>query len=102
MGKRHSPEQIGRMLWQAEGRLASGSTVPELAGETTRRALDQTRALSAELKRLQQEELAGGMESAFEALLAESDVPDGVEVDLSFSGDESSIPKPVKCGFIWR
>jgi hypothetical protein len=42
------------------------------------------------------------MESAFEALLAESDVPDGVEVDLSFSGDESSIPKPVKCGFIWR
>jgi signal transduction histidine kinase len=33
---------------------------------------------------------------AFEALLAESHVPDGVEVDLSFSGDESSIPKLVK------
>jgi hypothetical protein len=32
------------------------------------------------------------MEGAFEALLAESYVPDGVEVDLSFSGDESSIP----------
>jgi putative transposase len=31
MGKRHSPEQIVRMLRQAEGRLASGSTVPEVA-----------------------------------------------------------------------
>ena len=29
MGKRHSPEQIVRMLRQAEGRL--GSTVPEVA-----------------------------------------------------------------------
>ena len=35
------------------------------------------------------------MEAAFEALLAESYVPDGVEVDLSFSGDEASILKPV-------
>jgi signal transduction histidine kinase len=34
---------------------------------------------------------------AFElTALAESYVPDGVEVDLSFSGDESSIPKLVK------
>ena len=31
MGKRHSPEQIIRMLRQAEDRLASGSTVPEVA-----------------------------------------------------------------------
>ncbi len=31
MGKRHSPEQIVRMLRQGEGRLASGSTVPEVA-----------------------------------------------------------------------
>ena len=68
----------------------------ELARETTKRALDQTRALSAELKRLQEEELAGGMEAAFEALLAESYVPEGVKVDLSFSGEESAIPKPVK------
>ena len=30
MGMRHSPEQIVRMLRQAEGRLASGSTVPEV------------------------------------------------------------------------
>jgi PAS domain S-box-containing protein len=66
----------------------------ELARETTRRALDQTRALSAELKRLQEEELAGGMEAALGAL-AETSVPDGVEVDLSFSGDESAIPKHV-------
>jgi putative transposase len=31
MGKRHSPEQIIRKLRQTEGRLASGSTVPEVA-----------------------------------------------------------------------
>jgi len=67
----------------------------DLARETTRRALEQTRALSAELKRLQEEELAGGMEAAFKTLLAESYVPDGVAVDLSFSGEESAIPKPV-------
>ena len=68
----------------------------ELARETTRRALDQTRALSAELKRLQEEELAGGMETAFKGLVAESYVPDGIEVELSFSGDEASIPKPME------
>src|SRR3954447_13726971 len=33
MGKRHSPEQIVRKLRQAEDRLASGSTVPEVARE---------------------------------------------------------------------
>ena len=33
MGKRHSPEQIVRMLRQAEGRLASGSTAAEVARE---------------------------------------------------------------------
>ena len=70
----------------------------ELARETTRRALDQTRALSAELKRLQNEELDGGLEAAFGAL-AESYVPEGVEVDLSFSGDESAIPDPVGLQF---
>ncbi len=31
MGKRHSPEQIIRKLHQAEDRLASGSTAPEVA-----------------------------------------------------------------------
>ena len=33
MGKRHSPEQIIRKLRQAEGKLASGYTVPEVARE---------------------------------------------------------------------
>lgn len=63
----------------------------KLAKETTRVALDQTRALSAELKRLQDEELGEGFEVAFWALAA-SYVPDGVEVDVHFSGDESAIP----------
>ena len=33
MGKRHSPEHIIRKLRQAEGKLASGYTVPEVARE---------------------------------------------------------------------
>ena len=33
MRKRHSPEQIIRKLRQAEGKLASGSTMPEVARE---------------------------------------------------------------------
>ncbi len=31
LGKRHSPEQIVRKLRQAESKLASGSSVPEVA-----------------------------------------------------------------------
>ena len=31
MGKRHSPEQIIRKLRQAEGKLAAGSLLPEVA-----------------------------------------------------------------------
>lgn len=33
MGKRHSPEQIVRILRQAEARLAAGATIPEVARE---------------------------------------------------------------------
>jgi len=66
----------------------------ELARETTRRALDQTRNLAAELKRMQEGELEGGMKAAFGALV-ETSVPDRVGVDLSFSGDESLVRKPV-------
>jgi signal transduction histidine kinase len=67
----------------------------ELARKSTRHALDQTRALSAELKRLQQEELGEGLGAAFRAL-ADSTLPEGVEVELSFSGDEAKVPEPVK------
>jgi putative transposase len=31
LGKRHSPEQIVRKLRQVEGKLASGSTLPQVA-----------------------------------------------------------------------
>ena len=31
MGKRHSPEQIVRTLRQAEAKLATGNSVPEVA-----------------------------------------------------------------------
>lgn len=33
MSKRHSPEQIVRILRQAEARLAAGATIPEVARE---------------------------------------------------------------------
>jgi signal transduction histidine kinase len=66
-----------------------------LAKQTTRRALDQTRALSAELKRLQGEKLSDGLESAF-GKLAESYVPDGIEMGVSFSGEQSQVPGPVE------
>lgn len=64
-----------------------------LARETTRLALDQTRALSAELKRLQEEELEEGLGAALRALGAT--MSDGVEVGVRSSGDESAVPKPV-------
>jgi PAS domain S-box-containing protein len=66
----------------------------DLARRTTMQALDQTRNLSAELKSLQEEELEGGIEAAF-GKLAESYVPDGMEMDVSFSGEESALPNPV-------
>jgi PAS domain S-box-containing protein len=66
----------------------------DLARRNTRQALDQTRNLSAELKSLQEEELEGGLEAAF-GKLAESYLPDGMEMDVSFSGEESALPDPV-------
>jgi PAS domain S-box-containing protein len=66
----------------------------DLARRTTRIAFDQTRALSAELKRMQEEELEGGLEAAF-LKLSESYVPDGVVMDVSLSGEESKIPNRV-------
>jgi PAS domain S-box-containing protein len=68
----------------------------DLARRSTRQALDQTRNLSAELKSLQEEEeLEGGLEAAF-GKLAESYLPGGMEMDVSFSGEESALPNPVE------
>jgi signal transduction histidine kinase len=67
----------------------------ELAKESTRHALEQTRSLAAELRRLQGEELKDGLPAAFEELV-ETSVPDGVSVDQSYSGAEGSeIPEPI-------
>jgi PAS domain S-box-containing protein len=66
----------------------------DLARRNTRQAVEQTRNLSAELKSLQEEELEGGIEAAFWKL-AESYLPDGIELDVSFSGEESALPNPV-------
>jgi signal transduction histidine kinase len=70
----------------------------ELARESTRRALDQTRSLAAELRNMHQEELENGLPAALEAL-ARSSVPDRVHVEVAFpSGAEGGwedIPAPV-------
>jgi PAS domain S-box-containing protein len=66
----------------------------KLARETTRLALDQTRAISAELKRLQEEELEDGLEAAFRAL-SESSVSEGVRLDVSVSGEEATVPSAI-------
>ena len=80
---------------------ALAKTAPEraaeklkLARETTRLALDQTRAISAELKRLQEEELEDGLEASFRAL-SESSVSDGVRLDVSVSGEEATVPSAI-------
>ena len=64
-----------------------------LARESTRAALDQTRALSAELKRLQEEELEDGLGAALRAL--GKTVSDGVAVEVSVKGDDLAVPEPI-------
>jgi PAS domain S-box-containing protein len=60
----------------------------KLARESTRRALDQTRSLAAELRNMPEEELENGLPAALEAL-ARSSVPDRVHVEVAFpSGDD--------------
>ncbi len=92
MGVAHQALELHAALAEAAPERAREKL--DLARVTTRRALDQTRALSAELKRLQEEELEDGMEPALRAV-AETAVPDGVEVGVSVSGDEARLPKPV-------
>ena len=78
----------------AEGAPDRAAERLALARETTRRALDQTRALSAELKRMQEEELEEGLDAAFWALSGTA-VPEGIDADVSFSGDEPEVPEHV-------
>ena len=72
----------------------------ELAREATRTALDQTRDLSSQLARRQTEETRDGLTSALRELL-ETHVPDGVETDLSATGDETAIPHPSESKRTW-
>jgi len=91
MGVAHQSLELHAALQEADPERAAERL--DLARQTTRLALDQTRALSAELKRLQEEELSEGLEAAF-GKLAESYVPDDVGVDVSFWGEESAVPGP--------
>jgi len=60
----------------------------ELATESIRRAVDQTRSLAAELRHMPEEELEDGLPAALEALVR-TYVPDGLHVELAFTpGDD--------------
>jgi signal transduction histidine kinase len=63
----------------------------QLAKESTRRALDQTRNLSSELERSHVEDTQAGVVAAVRALL-KTHVPPGVEATLSVSSDDLSVP----------
>src|SRR5215208_6001736 len=84
MGVVHQSLELFAALREADPERAAERL--DLARQTTRVALDQTRNLSAELKSLQ-EELSEGLEAAFWEL-AESYVPDDVGMDVSFSEEE--------------
>src|SRR3712207_565081 len=63
----------------------------QLAKESTRRALNQTRNLLSELDRSHVEDTQEGVVAAVRALL-ETHVPPGVETTLSASGGELPVP----------
>jgi PAS domain S-box-containing protein len=65
-----------------------------VAEETARSALDQTRNLAIELRRSVAEETEEGVAKALWSLL-DTSAPDGVVTGLSFSGDESLVPRDV-------
>jgi len=92
MGVVHQSLELFAALREADPERAAERL--DLARQTTRVALDQTRNLSAELKSLQEEELEGGIKAAFWEL-AQSYLPDGIEMDVSISGEESALPNPV-------
>jgi PAS domain S-box-containing protein len=91
MGVAHQSLELFSVLREADpGRAAERLA---LARETTRAALDQTRNLAAELKRLQDEELEGGMGAALRAL--GETMSGGVAVEVSVRGEDAGVPKPV-------
>jgi PAS domain S-box-containing protein len=60
----------------------------ELARESIKRAVDQTRSLAAELRHMPEGELEDGLPAALEALVR-TYAPDGLQVELAFHpGDE--------------
>jgi signal transduction histidine kinase len=91
MGVAHKSLELFSALRESASERAAERLA--LARETTRVALDQTRALSAELKRLQAEELEGGIGAALRAL--GSMMSDGAAVEISVTGDDSGVPEPV-------
>ena len=93
MGVVHQSLELFAALRDADPERAAEKL--DQARVNTRQALEQTRNLSAELKSLQEEELEEGLEAAFRKL-ANSYVPEGMEMDVSFRGEESALPNAVR------
>ena len=96
MGVAHQSLELHSALVEAAPHRAAAKL--DLAKESIRRALDQTRSQAAELRSMQQEELENGLPAALEAL-AHSSVPDRVRVDFDFPSAAENwwedIPAPV-------
>jgi signal transduction histidine kinase len=89
MGVVHQSLELYEAYAKKEPPLAAAKL--QLAKESTRYALEQTRNLSLELVRSHVENTQEGVVAAVRVLL-ETQVPPGVEATLSASGDESSVP----------
>jgi len=92
MGVAHQSLQLHKALAEIAPKRAREKL--EVAEETTRSALNQTRNLAMELRRSIAEETENGVATALRTLL-ETNVPDGVDAEFSFSGDESLVPHDV-------
>jgi PAS domain S-box-containing protein len=66
----------------------------DLAKEATRSALELTRDLSAELMRVQEADTEEGLVPALRTLL-DSSLPERVRADLTSTGQQSQLPKPL-------
>jgi PAS domain S-box-containing protein len=85
MGVAHQSLELHAALVEAAPHRATEKL--DLAKESIRRALDQTRSLAAELRSMHQDELENGLSAALEAL-AHTFVPDHVRVDIDFPSDD--------------
>ena len=90
MGVAHQSLELYEVLAKKDAARATAKL--KLAGEMTKTALESTRNLSAELRRMDAEE---GLESELRHLL-EVAVPSGIRSGIRVNGDEAGVPGHVR------